>query len=516
MLMRTYRYRLRISSERLITLSIVMIITLASTIFMLSCTSPEFSWDEAGYVAATNNHWGSLWGRWDYNRHQHGPMTIYLTKLALDMLPTGAGSLEGRLRLFVAFVSSLAIGFSYWTLRHSFKTSRAAALVGASLLLFSVIRLEETNIIGPHHLMLVCTLAMVGLGYQWRDRPTVKAAIGLGAVIAFGAVSMSYVIPAVLCWAVAVSLAGAGWFAWDRTTHFKISWSIVVMLSTAAIIAVALWPPSVLHYRILSDFWFYLHYSHHPTLVGDRIFEVTPRWAALYWLAHLDAPILLFSSSIVSVAFWRAFRSGRLSSKQAYLAVCLAFFFTTAMTAHIAGARNLLQFIGVLCLASGALLDEALGYKPLLVRFSSTVIMFLAALNLVWFSQFSSYTPYLATDGYQAFVKDNEVRLRENAKALVYGLPILSFYSQHHATPVAWDVSEMLWTTRADAPLAAEVKYVLMPAFAYNDMPAEQPMRRIVAEHWNVVWSFKAKHAWELRLYEKPLSSENLPPLGPN
>ena len=163
------------------------------------------------------------------------------------------------------------------------------------------------------------------------------------------------------------------------------------------------------------------------------------------------------------------------------------------MTAHIAGARNLLQFIGVLCLASGALFDEALGYKPLLVRFSSTVIMILAALNLVWFSQISSYTPFFGTDGYQAFLKENEVRLREKAKALVYGLPVLSFYSQHHGTPVAWEVSE-IGTTRADAPLAAELKYVLIPAF-YNYMPAEQPMRRIIAEHWNVVWSFKAKHA---------------------
>jgi len=222
MFIRTDRCRLGISSEYLVTLSIVTIITLASTLFMLSCTSPELSWDEAGYVAATSNQWGSVWGGWIYNRHQHGPMAIYLTKLGQEVLPAGAGSIEDRLRFFVAFVSSVGIGFSYWTLRYSFKTSRASALVGAGLLLFSVIRLEETNIIGPHHLMLVCTVAMVGLGYQWRDRPTVKAAIGLGAVIAFGAVSMSYVIPAVLCWAVAVSLAGAGWFAWDRTTHFKI------------------------------------------------------------------------------------------------------------------------------------------------------------------------------------------------------------------------------------------------------------------------------------------------------
>ena len=108
---------------------------------------------------------------------------------------------------------------------------------------------------------------------------------------------------------------------------------------------------------------------------------------------------------------------------------------------------------------------------------------------------------------------DLEVLLREKAKALVYGLAVFSFYSQHQGTPVAWELSDMLWTPRADAPLAAEVKYVLMPAFVYNYMPAEQPMRRIVAEHWNVVWSFKPKHAWELRLYEKPLSSENPPPL---
>ena len=66
--------------------------------------------------------------------------------------------------------------FLYWTLRHSFRTSRAAALVGSSLLLFSVIRLEETNIIGPHHLMLACTLVIAGLGYQWCERPTVQAA----------------------------------------------------------------------------------------------------------------------------------------------------------------------------------------------------------------------------------------------------------------------------------------------------------------------------------------------------
>ena len=497
------------SSERLITLSAVTIITLASTVLMLLCTSPELSWDEAAYAASSANHWGFLWGGSDYDRHGHGPLAIYLGKLGQEVLPAAAGSLEGRLRFFEALVGSAAVGLLYLALRRSFSTSHAAALAGSSLLLFSVIRLEETNLIGPHHLMLACTLAIVALGYQWRDKPTLQAAIGLGAVMGFGALSMTYVIPTALCWAVAVALAGKEWIVWDRT-HFKVSWSIPIILVTAAIVVVALWPPGVLQRVVLNDFREYLHYPHHPTLVGDRIFEVTPRSATAYWLAHLDAPILVFSICTISIALWKAFRGGHLSFKHIYLAVFLAFFLTIALVAHIAGARNLLLFIGVLCLATGALFDEALGYEPRLIRFGSAAVTILAALNLMWLSRSPSYTPFFATNGYRAFLKEEQNRLREKVKAIVYGLPVLRFYAQRYGTSLAWDVSEMLWTTRADAPLPAEVKYVLIPAFVYKYMPHEQPMRRVVAEHWKVVWSFKVDHVWELRLYEKTLSSCNL------
>lgn len=358
--------------------------------------------------------------------------------------------------------------------------------------------------------MLVCTLAIVALGYHWRDKPGLRAAIGLGAVMGFGALSMTYVIPAALCWALAVSLAGTGWISWDRThSEVKVSSSILVILSTAAIVVLALWPPGVLQNIVLSNFSEYLHYPYHPTLVGDHIFEATPRWAAVYWLAHLDAPILAFSVSIILIALWRAFRSGRLSCKHAYLAVCVVFFLVTALAAHLAGARNLLQFIGVLCLATGALFDEALGHEPRVIQFSSAAVIILAALNLIWLSQSSSYTPYLATDGYRAFVQEEQNRLGERTKALVYGLPVLWLYAQQYRTAFAWDVREMPWTTRADAPLPADIKYVLIPAFVNNCMPAEQPMRRIVAKHWTVVWSFKVDHVWRLQLYEKP--SENSP-----
>ena len=430
-------------------------------------------------------------------------MAIYLAKLGQQVLPAGAGSLEDRLRFFGALVGSLAVGLLYWTLRRSFRTSRAAALAGSSLLLLSVIRLEETNILGPHDLMLVCTLGIVGLGYHWLDMPSLQTGMVLGAVMAFGAVSMTYVIPAALCWALAVTLSGGKWIALDRT-HFRISWFVPVIFATAAIVALTLWPPGVLQHVIISDFKFYLKYPSHPTLVGDKIFEVTPLWAVVYWLAYLDAPILGFSISIILIALWKAFRSGRVSSKHAYLGICLAFFLATALTAHIAGARNLLQFVGVLCLATGALFDEALSYEPRLIKFGLAAVMILAALNLIWLSRSSSYISFLATDGYRALLQENNNRLGEKAKVLVIGSPILGFYARQYGTPVAWDVSEMRFSTFADTPLPADVKYVLMPAYIYQYMPPEQPMRLIVAQHWNVAWSFKSARVWELRLYERP------------
>ena len=491
-----------IFSERVVTLAVVTVLTLVSVVLMLLCTSPELDWDEADYAGNIFNTWHFLWSGSEYFRHSHGPMAIYLAKLGHQILPVG--SVEVRLRFFEALVGSLAVGLLYWILRRSFRTSRAAALAGSSLLLFSVIRLEETNILGPHDLMLLCTLGIIGLGYQWLDTPTLEAGIVLGVIMGFGAVSMTYVIPAALCWAVAITLSGGKWITWDRT-HFKISWFIPVIFGMAAIVALIFWPPGVLQHVILSDFKLLVfNYPSHPTLVGDKIFEVTPRWALVYWLAHLDAPMLAFSIFIILLALWKAFRNGRVSRKHAYLAICLAFFFTTAMVAAIAGARYLLQFIGVLCLAIGALFDEALGDRPRVLHFGLAAVIILAALNVTWLSQNSSYISYLATDGYGAFLKENNNRLGEKAKALVFGSPILRFYAQEYGIPVSWDVKEMRWSTFADTPLPDDVKYVLMPEYVYRYMPPDQPMRRIVAQHWNVAWSFKVPHVWELRLYERP------------
>ncbi len=492
-------------SSRWLTPVIALGMTAVSVVLLLSLTSPELSWDEADLVGTASRSWWSLWSSdppgQSLRRHYHGPLGLYLAKLGHD-LPAALGSLEARVRFPTALVASAGIGLLYWLLRRVFETSRPAAFVGSSLLLFSFIRLEETNVIGPHHLMVACTLALLGLAYRYRDEPSKRTAVILGLALAFGALTMTYVIPAALCTGAALTLARSRWLALDGI-RLRISRWLFAALGTAALVLLILWPPGILKLRLAKDFGAFVLMGHHPTLVGERMFEVTPRSAALYWLLRLDAPILLVSTGVISVAFWRAVRTRSFSSRHAYLGVCVAFFLATALTAHLAGARNLLLAIAVTCLATGALFDEAVGPRPRWRSFGAAAITLLAVGNLVLLSRSSSYTPYLATDGYRAFVTQGASRLHEKARAVVYGLPVLKFYAREAGVGSAWDASEMPWTTQS-FPLAADVKYVLIPAFVYEDMPPDHPMRRIVAEHWKVVWSFERPHTWQLRLFERP------------
>jgi hypothetical protein len=490
------------------TLAVAMLMTAASVVLLLWLTSPEFSWDEADLLGNTTLDWGSLWSQHLYSRHFHGPMGIYLAKLGLEGLPAGPLSLEAHTRFPIALVASLAIGLVYWTLRNVFKTSLAAALVGTGLLLLSVIRLEETNVIGPHHLMLVCTLALLSLGYHWRNEPSRRTAVGLGCVLAYGALSMTYVIPAGLCMAGALTVAGSQWIAWDRRIAWRIpnvrvsKW-VLVALATAAVGMLVVWPPSWLKFRIGRDFaTFLITIRHHPTLVGERIYEETPLWAVPHWFLRLDAPILVVSTGVILTAFWRVFKAGRWSARHSYLAVWLAFFVGTVLTAHLAGARNLLQLVGVLCLATGALFDDAFAGRPRLLRFGALAVGMSALANLARLSSSTSYTPFLATDGYRAFIAEGKSRLAEKATALVYGTPVLKFYARQAGVTPAWDTHELSWTTHLN-PLPEGTKYVLLPSFVYSYMPPDHPTRR-VAEHWKVVWSFKSPHVWELRLFERP------------
>jgi hypothetical protein len=492
-------------SARWLTPVIALGMSAASVVLLLSLTSPELSWDEGDLLGTASRSWWSLWSSdppgQSLRRHYHGPIGLYLAKLGHE-LPAALGSLEARVRLPTVLVASSAIGLLYWLLRSVFETSRSAAFVGSSLLLLSFIRLEETNVIGPHHLMVVCTLALLGLAYRFRDEPTRRAAVVLGVVLGFGALTMTYVIPAAVCVAAALTLAKSRWLALDGLTP-RISRWVFVALGTAALVLFALWPPGILKLRLARDFGAFVLMGHHPTLVHTRMFEVTPRWAAFYWLLRLDAPIVLASVSVIPLALWRAWRTHGFSSRHIFLGVCLAFFLATALTAHLAGARNLLLSVAVACLATGALFDEAVGPRAGLRRSGALGLGLLALANLVLLSRSTSYTPYLATDGYRAFVAQAGTRLHERASAVVYGLPVLRFYEREAGVASAWDAHEMPWTTHS-VPLADGVKYVLIPAFVYEDMPPDHPMRRIVAAHWKVVWSFESPHTWPLRLFERP------------
>jgi len=489
----------------------VAIITALSTVLMLRCTSPELVWDEADYAnAGIENHWKVLWAESDYARHGHGPMGIYLAKLGYQLLPKHLASVEVRLRFFDALAGSLGVGLLYWILRHLFHTSRPAAIVGSALLLCSVIRLKETYILGPHHLMLLCTLLLAGLGYHWLETAPPQAGIALGVVMGFGGLSMTYIIPAALCWALAVALAGKQWFAWYRD-GVRLSWSLAIAPMIATVVVLVLWPPGVLQHVILSNFHWYMHYRTAAVLVGDRVFTAAPRWAFFYWLGRLDLPVLLCSACIVLLVLRNASKTARFSSKHLFLGIFAAFFLGTALAAHMAGSRNILQFVGILCLTTGALYDEALRNRPQLARIGCVAILLVAIANLAWLSR-SDYH-FLASDGYRAFLRENAERLHEHAKAIVFNTPAFKLYTRETGTEVAWDISEAGWTTRADFPLPADVKYVLVPAYFPDDMPPEQPLRRIVARDWKLTWTYREGHVWELRLYEKPEpTSVRVPP----
>jgi hypothetical protein len=525
--------------ERSTSFLIILMLVFVSTILMLRSSSAELGWDEAEYAPSVNHGWKYLWSHYleaDYSRHNHGPLAIYLAKLGNDYLPVSVGSLEDRLRLPVALFGSLAIGLMYWALRYTFKTSRLAAILGSSLLLFSVIRLQDTPIIGPHHPMLFFTLAVMTLGYRWLNTVNLWTAIVLGSVFGFAGLAMTYVIPLAVCWGMSTIVARGTWmqFNWKE---FKVSWFVLIMIVAAAIVEIVFWPPSVMKQALRVDFTYYLHYGSQPTLVGNQIFERTPRIAFLYWLGCLDAPILICSIATFSLCIWVTFRGRGVTAKHLYLGTFLFVLFAVALSAHIAGSRNLLQFIGVLCLVIGALFDECFKARPTLLRWIAAAVIVSSVVNLAFLSLDTHRTPDPATDGYKAFVEENRTLLSQTASAIVYGCPDLDFYARESHVKVAWNVAEMPWTALswpANIPVDTrfwvepaiyelagltphsvsagretviywpKAKYALISEVAYRYMPVEQPVRRIIDSTWKVIWWHKTKGSWGLRLYERP------------
>jgi hypothetical protein len=496
-------------SENWITAGVMLALTLLSTFLMLRCASPELFWDEADYAQSATKGWKYLWTHDDYSRHAHGPLSIYLSKLGNDDLPKVVDSPEDRLRFPIALVGSLGIAFVYWACRYVFGTSRAAALVGSSLLLFSVVRLQDTPIMGPHHLMLAFTIVVVTLGYRWRERTDIRTAILFGAIWGGAVTAMTYAIPLAVTWGLAALLAGGAWLRYDRR-EIRISWSVVVAGAAAGIVAVLLWPPSVLQRSTYHDFKSYLFFPYHATLVGQTMVERTPATAYIYWVTSLEIPILICSLIVAAACLRNRLKERSLGPKHLYLGATCAVMLAAALTAHIAGSRNLLLFLGLLCLTVGAVFDEISKDHPRIVAWAAAVVITLSAANLAWLSWSPSRVPYTATDGYRAFAEQNRDRLSESVSAVVYGTPDLDFYAAQAHVPVNWKIKEMPWSTAAeadlpkDAELPKDPKYILVTELVYRYMPPGQAVRHRLDSGWKVVWSFESKRTWGLRLYEHP------------
>ena len=94
--------------------------------------------------------------------------------------------------------------------------------------------------------------------------------------------------------------------------------------------------------------------------------------------------------------------------------------------------------------------------------------------------------------------------MAQHRAAVVYGSRILAYYAAQKDVTVDWKITEFPWTTRADAMLPPEAQYALVTELVYQYMAPDQPVRRIIADQWKMVWSYKSDRSWGLRLYERP------------
>lgn len=490
------------ASERVTTASIIALLVCTSMALMLATAPPELSWDEADYALGIRTPWREMWSGDNFVRHNHGPTQLYLTKLGNQVLP-GWISLETRVRLPLALVGSLAIALIYLGVRFAFGGSRTAGLVASGLLMFSVIRLEETNIFGPHTALLLCVLSLFVVGYLWRDGATPGRALGLGLILGVTASVTPFAVPVAVYWTLAMIATRGAWIRYDRQC-LKFSWLFFAVIATAAVVLLLLWPPAVLRQIELWDLKYLLHWAKlgDPTLVGDRFFEKTPRTAALYWLAHLDLPLLVSGVLTVLGALVLLFQRRVPVSQALYFAIFLGFLFAGTVITSIAGARYLGQFIGILCLAVGVVFDRIMPARPWLRGFAAAAIVVFSIANLVSHWSDPSRVPVLAYDGYRAFVRDNRTRLAEPVIAFADGPPQVEFYTSVAGAPMGWKLLQSPWTTREDASIPADAKYALISEISYRYLPV---IRQMTDNNWKVVWSYKTPRNWGLRLYERSI-----------
>ena len=495
---------MKISRSTAIAIALVWI---SSVCLMLANTQPELSYDEASYASSTTLSWHQLWSSRDYSRHGHGPLMIYLAKLGRDHLPAQWLSIETRMRLPIVLVSALAPVIAWIVIRHAFGGSKLAAWLGSSLLLLSVIRLAETNIFGPHGLMLDWMLAICGIGYAWRNRIDWKTVAVLGCVFALAGVTMTYAIPLVICWLASTAVGGGKWLTLDRR-RITVSLGVLAVMAIAIVGMAVLWPPSILQRTFWNDFVYYADYFRQrgqPTLLGGVVHGRVGPSAYLYWFTTLDLPLLLTGVPALGWVLRQAVRAREEAYKYRYLAAFNLILILVAASAHIAGSRNALQFLGVTCIVVAVAADDIRAPSFRHVRIyivAATVILAVVNLGYQWWAP--RRIPYLATNGYAKFVEENSTVLAENEVAIVGGIPILRFYASQAAKPIAWQTKWTHWTSDQPAELPDNAKYALLTELVYKHYPREHPAQSVIVPNWQVVWEYKRPRTFGLRLYRRP------------
>ncbi|MBV9402008.1 MAG: hypothetical protein JO062_28800 [Bryobacterales bacterium] len=427
---------------------------------------------------------------------------IYLDKLG-NALPASFGPIEMRLRFPEAVMGSLAIGMLYLMLAHFLHVSRTAALMGSALLLFSVIRLQETPIIGPHHLTLLWTILLIGIGFN-HDITSILSIVALGLVLGLAFVTMTYAIPLSLCLALSAMAVRTNLIVLKLRDLGQVLRRVLPRMIAVCAIAITaeliLWPPGLLKGRVLKDFIALARYGDFALAFRGVWVERAPHMAYAYWLATLDAPILLSSIGCVGLFVWNFMRAG-LKPRTIYVISWAAVISGITLAAHIAGPRNALIAIGVICAAVAVIFDD-IPNAPLKKSVAAAVIA-LSAANMAWSSIKAQYIPQVATAGYKLFLSEHRNLLKEPAAAVVNGSPILRFYAGQLNTKIAWHLTEVPRSASADERWPQDAKYGLIVEPAYLYMPSDRPVRRIIVDKWKLVWSFKQARSWGLRFYER-------------
>lgn len=484
----------------------LVILWLVGVWLWLALTSPELSYDEAAYAAGLSLPWRDLWATDTYTRHEHGAWMIYLAKLGQVFLPAGWLSIETRLRLPGVLLGSLA-PVVVWLITHRLlHRSTLAAWVAASLLLGSVIRLSETNIIGPNPSMLLWTLAVVGVGLVWREKRTLATTVALGGLLALAGVTMTYVFPLTTALTTALALSSLPTLFKDRRATLRTTVAVVGVGLVMGLGMTLLWPPSILQNSVWNSFvWFATTFRSRgqPTLLHGVVEERLGPSAYFDWLISLDLPLLLVGGLALGWTLWRATQRHYDNGVARYLLGFVLVLIGVAVSAHVAGSRNLLQVLGVVCVLVGLAFDPIVLGLTRHRRLIAPVIIGLSVVNLAYQTWLPTRIPYLAVDGFATFVTSEGLRLAEPTPALVSGSPILRFYAAQAGQPIGWRITELPWSAEATTAQLSSSQYALLTEFVYGFYPPSHPARRVIVETWDIVWEYKKPHTYGVRLYRR-------------